>query len=72
MGWKNPPTVRDTTNYSKLELAQAFLMSIDGVPMVYYGDEIGMTGSDDPDDRRPYPWNGYEPGGDPAAPVTGS
>src|SRR3989441_3398001 len=52
IGWKNPPTIRDAANYSKLELAQAFLMSIDGVPMVYYGDEIGMTGAGDPDNRR--------------------
>jgi cyclomaltodextrinase / maltogenic alpha-amylase / neopullulanase len=52
VGWKNPPNVRDPSNYAKLELAQAFLMSIDGVPMVYYGDEIGMTGAGDPDNRR--------------------
>ena len=29
--------MRDPASYSKLELAQAFLMAIDGVPMVYYG-----------------------------------
>jgi len=52
VGWKNPPQVRDPANYNKIELAQAFLMSIDGVPMVYYGDEIGMTGAGDPDNRR--------------------
>jgi cyclomaltodextrinase len=52
VGWKNPPKVRDPSNYAKLELAQAFLMSIDGVPMIYYGDEIGMTGAGDPDNRR--------------------
>jgi cyclomaltodextrinase len=52
IGWKNPPTVHDPANYGKLELAQAFLMSIDGVPMIYYGDEIGMTGAGDPDNRR--------------------
>ena len=23
---------------------------------IYYGDEVGLTGQDDPDDRRPYPW----------------
>lgn len=52
VGWNKPPTVRDPANYSKIELAQAFLMAIDGVPMVYYGDEIGMTGAGDPDNRR--------------------
>ncbi len=52
IGWKNPPGVRDAGNYKKLELAQAFLLSIDGVPMIYYGDEIGMTGAGDPDNRR--------------------
>lgn len=52
VGWKNPPKVRDPSNFNKLELAQAFLMSIDGVPMIYYGDEIGMTGAGDPDNRR--------------------
>ncbi|HEY4284734.1 MAG TPA: alpha-amylase family glycosyl hydrolase, partial [Chthoniobacterales bacterium] len=52
VGWNNPPTVDKPSSYSKLELAQAFLMSIDGVPMVYYGDEIGMTGAGDPDNRR--------------------
>jgi 1,4-alpha-glucan branching enzyme len=45
-------TIAGEKHYSKLELAQAFLMSIDGVPMVYYGDEIGMTGAGDPDNRR--------------------
>jgi cyclomaltodextrinase len=52
VGWKNPPSVHEPSNYEKLELAQALLMSIDGVPMVYYGDEIGMTGAGDPDNRR--------------------
>jgi glycosidase len=52
VGWKHPPTVRDPGNYAKLELAQALLLSIDGVPMIYYGDEIGMTGAGDPDNRR--------------------
>ena len=27
-----------------------------GAPTVYYGDEVGLTGDDDPDDRRTYPW----------------
>ena len=52
VGWRNPPTVDNPANYAKLELAQAMLMAIDGVPMVYYGDEIGMSGAGDPDNRR--------------------
>ncbi|MEY2538683.1 MAG: hypothetical protein QOG67_2423, partial [Verrucomicrobiota bacterium] len=52
VGWKNPPKLKEPANYAKIELAQAFLMSIDGVPMVYYGDEFGMTGAGDPDNRR--------------------
>ncbi len=27
-----------------------------GMASIYYGDEVGLTGQDDPDDRRPYPW----------------
>ena len=28
-----------------------------GVPCVYYGDEIGLEGGNDPDCRRPFPWD---------------
>lgn len=31
-------------------------MTYPGTPVVYYGDEIGMTGGKDPDDRRCFPW----------------
>ena len=27
-----------------------------GAPTIYYGDEIGMVGADDPDDRRAFTW----------------
>jgi len=27
-----------------------------GAPTLYYGDEVGMCGFTDPDNRRPYPW----------------
>ena len=29
--------------------------TVPGAPTIYYGDEVGMTGSDDPDDRRTFP-----------------
>jgi glycosidase len=32
-----------------------FLMTTRGIPMIYYGDEIGMPGGGDPDNRRDFP-----------------
>ncbi|GGK11792.1 neopullulanase [Caldalkalibacillus thermarum] len=40
----------------KLKLAVTFLMTYMGVPCIYYGDEIGMTGEGDPDCRKPMIW----------------
>jgi glycosidase len=37
------------------KLAFTFLMTARGIPMVYYGDEIGMRGGGDPDNRRDFP-----------------
>ncbi|HLJ85512.1 MAG TPA: alpha-amylase family glycosyl hydrolase [Candidatus Angelobacter sp.] len=39
----------------KLRLAFAFLLTVRGVPQIYYGDEIGMAGGGDPDNRRDFP-----------------
>jgi alpha-glucosidase len=36
--------------------AVAFQMTWPGCPTIYYGDEAGLAGWTDPDDRRPYPW----------------
>lgn len=33
-----------------------FQMTYVGAPMVYYGDEVGMWGANDPDDRKPMVW----------------
>jgi glycosidase len=43
-----------------LDLAFTFLMTARGIPMIYYGDEIGMRGGGDPDNRRDFPggWPG--------------
>ena len=34
----------------------ALQMLLPGVPCIYYGDEVGLTGGGDPFNRRPYPW----------------
>ena len=33
-----------------------FQMTFPGAPVIYYGDEAGMWGADDPDDRKPMVW----------------
>jgi glycosidase len=40
----------------RLKLAVFFQMSYPGAPSVYYGDEVGVTGGDDPYNRATYPW----------------
>jgi len=41
----------------RLRLAVLFQMTFVGAPHIWYGDEIAMTGSYDPDNRRPFNWN---------------
>ncbi|NNJ54880.1 MAG: alpha-amylase, partial [Bacteroidia bacterium] len=52
IGWKDSITVQDKIAYRKMALFNAFNMTIPGIPIIYYGDEIGMTGAGDPDNRR--------------------
>ena len=39
----------------KIKLAFSIVLTMRGTPELYYGDEIGMTGGDDPDNRRDFP-----------------
>src|SRR5262249_26214009 len=41
---------------SAVRLATLFQMTYPGAPSIYYGDEIGMTGGRDPDNRGAFPW----------------
>lgn len=38
-----------------LKLAFTYLLTMRGTPEIYYGDEIGMTGGDDPENRHDFP-----------------
>jgi neopullulanase len=41
-----------------LKLCVTALMTLPGAPCVYYGDEIGLSGGEDPDCRGAFPWEG--------------
>jgi neopullulanase len=45
---------------AKLKLAFGLTLTLRGIPEIYYGDEIGMPGGGDPDNRRDFPggWTG--------------
>ncbi len=51
-GWKREIGVGDPVGYKKLQCFTAFNMTIPGIPTIYYGDEIGIPGANDPDNRR--------------------
>jgi len=52
MAWNNPPKVDNPSSYDKAKLFYAFMFTTPGLPTIYYGSEFGMTGADDPDNRR--------------------
>lgn len=51
-GWNRTIRVTDPVGYKRLMMLHAFNMTIPGIPIIYYGDEIGMPGANDPDNRR--------------------
>ena len=40
----------------RLKMLSLWQMTFPGVPCIYYGDEVGLEGETDPDNRRTYPW----------------
>ncbi|WP_148449257.1 alpha-amylase family glycosyl hydrolase, partial [Paenibacillus tuaregi] len=40
----------------KQALTAIFQMGYPGAPTIYYGDEVGLEGTKDPDSRRTFPW----------------
>ncbi len=41
----------------RTRLVMGMLMTMPGVPCLFYGDELGIEGYGDPFCRRPFPWN---------------
>lgn len=58
-GWNRDITVGDSSSYDKLSLLEAVMFTIPGVPTIYQGDEYGVPGGNDPDNRRMMNFAGY-------------
>ena len=57
-GW-NPGAFTQPTDAApseRLGLAFVVMYTSPGIPLMYYGDEIGLAGGGDPDNRRMMPW----------------
>lgn len=51
----NARIANEVKDPAQARLAFGFLMTTRGMPQLYAGDEIGMPGGDDPDNRRDFP-----------------
>jgi glycosidase len=58
--WTGEPAPEtDPNTYERLGNAFGVLLTNKGAPLIYYGDEIGLPGAGDPDNRRMMEWTGY-------------
>ncbi len=58
--WSGQPQLPTSKNpFERLAVAYTLLYTIPGIPMIYYGDEFGMPGAGDPDNRRFMQWDNY-------------
>ncbi|MTI87967.1 MAG: alpha-amlyase [Balneolaceae bacterium] len=51
-GWTREIESPQAFAYDRLSMLHAFNQTIPGIPVTYYGDEFGMSGANDPDNRR--------------------
>ncbi|MDX9723197.1 MAG: alpha-amylase family glycosyl hydrolase [Myxococcota bacterium] len=55
-----PETPVNSRPYELLMMAWTFLLAQNGAPVIYYGDEIGLAGAYDPDNRRNMRFDGLD------------
>ncbi|MGE5612036.1 MAG: alpha-glucosidase C-terminal domain-containing protein, partial [Bacillota bacterium] len=59
------PAKPQEIHWRRMMQAIVFQMTFVGAPMIYYGDEAGMWGPDDPSNRQPMIWQDLQPYDDP-------
>lgn len=61
--WQNQPGLPSGNSaFERLANVFTILFTSKGIPLMYYGDEIGLPGAGDPDNRRMMQWSGYSAG----------
>lgn len=53
--WIPAPQPLDPRVYKKQRMALGIVLTLPGAPVLYYGDEVGLAGRNDPDSRRVMP-----------------
>ena len=57
-GTHDTPRIRTELGSDQLQvLILAAILTMEGIPLLYYGDELGMEGGEDPDNRRAMRWD---------------
>lgn len=56
LGDQGDDAARTAEAKRRYRLALFMQMTWPGAPTIFYGDEVGLTGGEDPDNRRTYPW----------------
>lgn len=53
-----PQRSSDPAVFERVRRMYTLQLTMGGIPLIYYGDEVGMPGGNDPDNRRDMPWDG--------------
>jgi glycosidase len=62
LAWSNIPLPNNLAPFERMALGFTLILTTPGAPLIYYGDEVGMPGAGDPDNRRFMQWDGYSQG----------